>query len=195
MQTKTITRIRPGHLHISTSDRRAQSQNTQQRLRAAGVCWTAALGTAVFAACSPVTARPPFDPLPEALVDTLAAQPDMVIREVQTQVAEEGFGLDVYEVIDGYLETNWVTIVADENDTGELAPHERVVRFRFWADGVPGLRTKLTSEVVHRRTLDPSLPERLVEIMVPSDHNARKILERVLIAVREQFGSAGESVS
>jgi hypothetical protein len=160
-----------------------------------GVGWTAALGAAAFAACSPVTTRPPFNPLPEALIDTLAGSPDVVISEVQAQVVGEGFALKVFEVLDGYLETRWVTIVAGEGDTVELAPHERVVRFRFWADRVPGQRTRLTSEVVHRRTLDPSLPERLAEIMVPSGHNARKILERVLIAVRQHFGSTGEGVS
>jgi hypothetical protein len=133
--------------------------------------------------------------LPQAVIDTLSGSPEVVIREVQARITDEGVGVRTFEVVDGFLETDWVTIVPEENGGAHLEPHERVVRFRFWADPVVGQRAKLTSEVVHRRTLDPSLPERLVEIMVPPDHDARKILERVLGAVRQQFGQAGEGVS
>lgn len=183
------------HLPISTSDPPRPPTRTVQRLGAAGAGWTAALAVGAWAACAPGTARPPFRPLPQAVIDTLSAPPEVVIREVQARIADEGVRVRTFEVVDGFLETDWVTIVPEENGGADLKPHERVVRFRFWADPVVGQRAKLTSEVVHRRTLDPSLPERLVEIMVPSDHDARKILERVLGAVRQQFGLAGEGVS
>jgi hypothetical protein len=133
--------------------------------------------------------------LPQAVIDTLSGPPDVVIRELQARIAAEGVGVHTFEVVDGFLETDWITIVPEENSGANLEPHERVVRFRFWADAIVGQRAKLTSEVVHRRTLDPSLPERLVEIMVPPEHDARKILERVLGAVRQQFGRTGEGVS
>lgn len=96
-------------------------------------------------------------------------------------------------MIDGFVETDWYDVVMGEPARVDPAHPRRFVRLRFWADPVVNGRTALTGEAVHRRTADPSLPERLTEQMVPPEHPAQRILRRIFDAVREHFGAGPRS--
>jgi hypothetical protein len=143
--------------------------------------------------CTAATTRPPFAPLPEAFADTVAADPEQVIREIQQRLTEEGLAISRISVIDGFLETDWYDIVMGEPARPDPAHPGRFVRLRFWADPVVNGRTALTGEAVHRRTSDPSVPTRLTEQMVPPEHPARRILRGIFDGVRERFGTGQRS--
>lgn len=128
--------------------------------------------------------RPYLTPLPNALVDTVAATPDAVVRELATAALGEGLRIRLSSPTEGYLETDWYDVVS-QTPGGEYSgdPH-RVVRLRFFADPTAENETRLVSEAVYRRTLDPSLDARTNEVMVPPGHGGDELLRRILATVR-----------
>src|SRR5260370_30064907 len=58
-------------------------------------------------ACSPVTARPAFAPLPEALVATINAPPTRVAAAAAEWLAGEGLTVVPSSPRDGYAEAAW----------------------------------------------------------------------------------------
>src|SRR5258708_40114965 len=58
-------------------------------------------------ACPPVTARPAFAPLPEALVATINAPPARVAAAAAEWLAGEGLTVVHSSPRDGYVETAW----------------------------------------------------------------------------------------
>lgn len=132
--------------------------------------------------------RPYLTPLPNAWVDTIPTAPDAVIRQLITAVTGQGMRIQLASPAEGYLETDWYDVVS-QTPGGEYAsdPH-RVVRLRFFADPIAPDETRLVSEAVYRRSIDPSLPERQNELMVPPGHAGEVLLRLVLSAV----GARGE---
>ncbi|NIM49823.1 MAG: hypothetical protein GTN62_06140 [Gemmatimonadales bacterium] len=140
------------------------------------------------AACGAGSIRPYLTPLPDAPTDTLAADPATLIREIAALVAVEGLRLRWSSPEEGYLETDWYDVVARQPGGAYARDPERAVRFRFFADPVGENETQLVAEAVSRRTLDPSVPPREVEMMVPPGHPGDQILRRILDAVTTRFG-------
>lgn len=130
--------------------------------------------------------RPSFSPLPQAFIDTIRADPDILIREVLGLVTAEGLRVRSSIPEEGYLETDWYDVVAGR-PTGPRAS-DRTIRLRFFADDIGEGWVLLTAEAVYHRTLDPSIPPRLAELMVPPEHEAEKLLQRILEAVKTRLG-------
>ena len=149
----------------------------------------AALAVAVAAACASGGVRPFFPPLPGALVDTLVADPADVITEVTVLVAAEGLAIRWNSPAEGYLETEWYDVVARRPGGENSLQPENVIKLRFFSDPVRQGETRLVSEAVTRLTVDPSMPSRESEIIVPPGHPGEQILRRVIAGVRSRFGT------
>jgi hypothetical protein len=113
-----------------------------------------------------------------------------VITEIAGLVTVEGLAIRWNSPIEGYLETEWYDVVARRSGSENTLDPERVVRLRFFADPVRQGETELVSEAVLRHMVDPSLPPRELEVMVPPGHSGDQILRRVLDAVRVRFPGA-----
>ncbi|MGD8726072.1 MAG: hypothetical protein PVH40_00435 [Gemmatimonadales bacterium] len=134
-------------------------------------------------ACGAVNTRPHLAPLPDALVDTLHVTPATVISELESLTVAEGFRIQVSAPREGYLETKWHD-VASEGD------RRTAVRFRFFASPIGEDLTELITEAVMPHTMDPSLPERENERMIPDDHPGQVLVTRVLRSLADRHGTA-----
>jgi hypothetical protein len=110
-----------------------------------------------------------------------------VITAVAGLVTSEGLTIRWNSPVEGYLETEWYDVVARRSGGENSLDPERVVRLRFFADPLRQGETELVSEVVLRRTVDPSLPSRESETMAPPGHAGDQILRRIIDAVRARF--------
>lgn len=141
----------------------------------------------VAQACGAANIRPFFTHLPDAVIDTVRADADAVIRQLAQQSAAQGLRVARASPEEGYLETDWYDIEA-RRPGGRYTFHPtRVIRLRFYADPAGAGDTQLASEVVYRRTIDPSLPVRETEVMAPPEHPGTALLMRIL----EPLGRAG----
>jgi hypothetical protein len=144
---------------------------------------------ALTSACGSIGARPYLVPLAGAEIDTLNAEPHVVITTLQDLVVGEGLTVRVSSPPEGYLETDWYDTVTQTPGGGSSLDPRRAVRLRFFADRLGEDRTRLASEVVMRRAVDPSLPERENEIIAPPGHPGAELLNRILAVTRESLGS------
>jgi len=134
----------------------------------------------VVAACAAVNTRPYLTPLPGAIADTLPVDPGLVIAFAESVVTAEGLRIRTAAADEGYLETEW------HRDGGRAD----AVRLRFFTTAIGESLTELQSEAVIQRTLDPSLPARENEAMVPEGHWGDALLRGILKAVTERLGGA-----
>ena len=144
-----------------------------------------------LAACTPVTARPDFQPFPQAQSVVLVARPPQVIPFLATLVATESLRVKRASPRDGYLETEWYDArthrsFTDDDHVPDLA---HTVKLRCWADPyVPG-ETILTLEVAYRPRYDPSRVERDLETLAPRGHDGYAVAEGLLAKLKKRFGS------
>ena len=115
------------------------------------------------------------------------ADPEDVITEVTVLVAAEGFAIRWNSPAEGYLETEWYDVVARRPGGESSLQPENVIKLRFVSDPVREGETQLASEAVTRLTVDPSMPSRESEIIVPPGHPGEQILRRVIAGVRSRF--------
>ena len=145
----------------------------------------------LLAACTPITSRPDFRPLPQALTLLLVARPQQIIPVLAALVAAESLRVRRASPRDGYLETEWYHArthrsFADGHHIPDLA---HTVKLRCWADPyVPG-ETILTLEVAYRPREDPSRTDRDLEAPAPKEEDGHKIAERLLAKLKARFGS------
>jgi len=143
-------------------------------------------------ACSPVTVRPAFAPLPEALVATINAPPARVAAAAAEWLAGEGLTVVHSSPRDGYVETAWYDThtKATHGGSGDVPDLAATVKLRCWADpDVPG-RTRLTVEPVYRPRYDPSRSERDLEAAAPESHDGHRVAQRLLEALKQKYGSS-----
>lgn len=146
----------------------------------------AALGGA---ACTAVGARPFFRPLPDALLDTLNAEPADVITSLTDLVVGEGLTVKVASPAEGYLETEWFDVVERRSTAGTGLDPRREVRLRFFADLVDEGKTQVAAEAVLRKFVDPSLASRENEVMAPPGHAGDELVRRIFSALELDIGS------
>jgi hypothetical protein len=146
---------------------------------------------ALLVACTPVTTRPPFRPDPQALVVLLNARPERITAELATLVPAESLEVARSSVVDGYVETAWYDTRAHrslrrDRNVADLAT---TVKLRFWADPyVPG-QTRLTIEPVYRPRIDPSRPERDLEVIVSPEDPGYRLAKDFVAKLQERFGT------
>jgi len=159
---------------MSTGGRSGQSARLHLPIALALVVGAAACGGGV---------RPYLTPLPGAWIDTIPRAPDAVINSLITAVTGEGLRIRLASPAEGYLETDWYDVVAQAPGGEYTSDPHRVVRMRFFADPLAADETRLASEAVYRRSIDPSLPERENEVLVPPGHQGEVLLQQILATV------------
>lgn len=115
----------------------------------------------------------------DADVDTLLVQPEVAVRAIAARFREDGYTLRTFSVIDRYIET------APRKVDGLTGREARVV-IRIWADPAAGRRTRVSTEAVYERIVDPSRLRRDREALVRYDHPTRRYLRRMLGELRER---------
>ena len=136
-------------------------------------------GLGVVAGCTAATVRPSFGPSIAAPADTFRVDAAELVLAARQAMIDQGIVISRMNAQEGYLETRWF-------DAPDLAPatdvqDDRTIRMRVFTDPVSDQQTQVVIEAVYRWTLDPSLPERQMETIVPSgspgDLLARSILD------------------
>lgn len=137
-------------------------------------------GSAFLWGCSAVGVRPHFRPMPGTLTDTLAASPESVIGALGRALEARGVRVKRQSAEEGYLESEWFDLLSLGVAGTGVRGTGRVVRLRAFADPLPPASTQLVIETVYRRTSDPSVPDRVEEILVPPGHPADSLVGELL---------------
>ncbi len=144
----------------------------------------------VALACTAITVRPTYRPFPLAVFDTLTAKPDEIIAGAVDGIAALGLVVRVATPAEGYVETRWYDVEAHRSRRTVTDP-DRTVRIRVWADLVAPLQSQVVIEAVRRRSLDPSVPEREDEAMVPPGSRGDSLAQALRRAIAARFGGDG----
>ena len=145
----------------------------------------------LLAACTPATTRPGFLPSPQAMVAIVDAPAGRLVPEMEGWLAGQGMRVEWSSRQDGYVETAWFNVRTRQSTGGEGDPGDlfATVNIRGWADpNVPG-KSQLTVEAVYRPILDPSRPERDLEVVVPQGSDGHRIAEQLIKAMKQRFGT------
>ena len=147
--------------------------------------------TALFAvACTPVTTRPGFMPYPQAQVSIIDAPARRLVPEMVGWLSSQGLQVQWSSPEDGYVETAWYNVRTRTSTFGDAEPADllNTVKIRCWADpNVPG-KSQLTVEAVYRPMLDPSRPERDLEVIAPQGSEGDRIASQLAEAMKKRFG-------
>jgi hypothetical protein len=138
----------------------------------------------VMAACSPVTTRPDFRPVPQATQLLLVGDPAAVTRHAAAWIGTAGIPTVRVSEVDRYIETDWYT---PPPDSGTAQPFPFRVKTRLWVDPGGSGRARAVIETVYRPVEDPSRAARDREIAVPPDAGADLFARRLAAAIREKF--------
>ena len=124
-------------------------------------------------ACTPVTLRPAFAPLPEALHVVINAPPQRVTQFTDSLLRADTIGVRLASLRDAFLET------------GQFAGTHRL---RLWADpDVPG-KSRVTIEAVYRPIEDPSRTARDLERASPPGSPGQLRAAQLLAALKDKLG-------
>ena len=127
----------------------------------------------VVIACTPVTLRPPFAPLPEALHVVINAPPQRVTQFTDSLLRADTIGVRLASLRDAFLETS------------QFAGTHRL---RLWADpDVPG-KSRVTIEAVYRPIEDPSRTARDLERASPPGSPGQLRAAQLLAALKDKLG-------
>jgi len=136
-------------------------------MRAIALCVLLVVG------CTPVTTRPPFAPVPEALHAVINAPPADVTHAAQAILTADSIPVGFVSPQDAFLETK------------EFAGTHRL---RLWADpDVPG-KSRVTIEAVYRPIEDPSRTPRDLERAAPPGSPGQLRAEQLLAALKDKLG-------
>ena len=148
------------------------------------------LALLVCLSCTPVTTRPGFMPYPQALVSIVDAPAPRLVPEMVGWLSSQGLQVQWSSPEDGYVETAWYNLRTRTSVFGDAEPGDllNTVKIRCWADpNVPG-KSQLTVEAVYRPTLDPSRPERDLEVIAPQGSEGSRIASELAEAMKKRFG-------
>ena len=149
-----------------------------------------AIPSIILAACASGGIRPSYNPLPGSKVLEVQAIPDAVIQAISGEIrAEQGMQVMWSSPSEGYLETQWYNLQSRQSGDINTGALDRTVRFRFWADPIDELSSRVTAEAVWLRGYDPSIPIRDQESLVPDAHFGGRFVERVFTNLTQRFGT------
>jgi hypothetical protein len=147
----------------------------------------AALPLAVLAACQLATARPPFEPFPEARHADVALGRLEATERLAEALRADSIPVTRVESRDGYVESPWFSaetgLPVSRGQAGE-----GVVRVRGWIEPARVRSSELRVETVFRRVMDPSLPERELERAVRPDHPVAQRIDSLLARLARRYG-------
>ena len=150
------------------------------------------LVTLFLLACQASTNRPPYDALPSAALAEVELDLPSATRTLAEALRSDSLPVSRIEERDGFLDSGWF-------DAGSLAPTSRmpvgtdVVRIRAWATPTKFGFVELQIETVYRPFVDPSRPDRDLEIIVPADHAVQRRVNGVIRRLLEQHGDTAHA--
>ena len=134
----------------------------------------------VVIACGATNTRPFYGPLAGARADTVPADAEPLVDALAHAVADHGVRVRAVSAAEGFLETGWFDTRTWRAGGAYARNPLAVVRMRFFVDHTRDEESVIISELVHRTTLDPSQPERLIEALVPADHAGHPLLDSIV---------------
>lgn len=141
--------------------------------------------------CNPVTNRPPFNALPQAMRLELELPMEIAMQVLAETLREDSIPIDRIEAVDGYVEGPWFR-AGDGVVTKERPVGPDIVRVRGWATpGRPG-HIDVELEAVYRPVADPSRPARDLEAILPPDHPVASRLEAVVKKLITRYGDPSQ---
>ena len=143
---------------------------------------------AATVACSPVTTRPPYGPLPRAAAVLLAADPPQVAAEAAAWLRTQRIPLERASEVDRFIETAWYAPPPDSARTA-AGPAPTRVKTRIWADPAGPGRTRLTVETVYRQVEDPSRTPRDLDLVVLPGTPGHGLADQLIAALTTRFGA------
>ena len=129
-------------------------------------------------------------PYPQAKVSVIDAPAPRLVPEMVGWLSSQGLQVQFSNPEDGYVETAWYNVRTRTSTFGDAEPGDllNTVKIRCWADpNVPG-KSQLTVEAVYRPTLDPSRPERDLEIVSPQGSEGDRLAAALADAMKKRFG-------
>jgi hypothetical protein len=121
-----------------------------------------------------------------ARADTVPVSAEPLVDALRTAVESYGLRVRAESAAEGFLETGWFATRTWRRGGAYARNALAVVRMRFFVDDLRADEAVITAELVHRTTLDPSQPERLIEALVPPDHAGRPLLDSVIASAVAQ---------
>jgi len=144
--------------------------------------------------CTAITVRPTYRPFPLAAFDTVTAKPPDVVSAAGEEVKLLGLSVRVMTPAEGYLETRWFDL-RNKTSRSRVTNPDRTVRLRVWVDLVTPLQSQVVVEAVQRRSLDPSLPEREDEVVVPGGAPGDSLGQALRAVIKKRFAGGGQKES
>ena len=134
----------------------------------------------IAAACAHMGGvRPRLVPLAGAEERIVQAGPASVTLAIVATLDTSGIPIEAASAEEGYVESRWIDATTHQPRAPGPSNLDRVIKIRFYADPVAGT-THLVAECVHRFHLDPSLPPRELEVVVPDGHPGKLLLDSLM---------------
>ena len=141
--------------------------------------------------CNPVTNRPPFNALPQAVRLELELPMGIAMQVLADALRGDSIPIDRVEAIDGYVEGPWFR-ADDGTVTGNRPVGPDIVKVRGWAiPGRPG-HIDIELEAVYRPVADPSRPGRDLEVILPPGHPVASRIETVVRKLITRYGDPAQ---
>lgn len=173
-------------MHRELQSTKTSSAQGWPRVELATGGWRLALSLVVVQACGGANVRPYYAPLPLAEVDTLRGDPPQIVDYLTEALRADSIQLHVVSTEEGYVESRKFD-VRPLVEGSTRVPISAVIRLRFWIDPIGDGETQVTAEAVTERTVDPSLPQREREVVVPTGHAGLALLQRIREDLRNRF--------
>ena len=142
--------------------------------------------------CHAYTTRPTFPPMagaPFAELNVTVARATGLVAEA---LRDDSLPVSRVEPKDGLIETPWFDASTFKPKRGRpLGPN--VVQVRAWVDPTKPGSSRVTVETVFRPLADPSLPDRELDRLVPSDHPVGKRMGDLVIDLARTYGTPTDS--
>jgi hypothetical protein len=120
--------------------------------------------------------------------DTLTALPAPLVEAARAGVEQAGMAISQFSAPEGYLETRWFNPRTRSSHRENTDP-SNLVRLRVWTDLVTPRETQVVVETVRRMTIDPSVPDREVEVVAEPGTPGDSLTQIVRALVRQRFGA------
>lgn len=149
------------------------TRGTAQALLAAAACFIAA-------ACPHMGGvRPRLTPLAGSVIRTVEAGPASVTDAIVAALDSMRVPVAAQAADEGYVETRWIDPRTHVPRAPAPSNLDHTIKLRFYADPVAG-KTQLVAECVRRLYLDPSVPQRELEVVVDSASAGQVLMDSVL---------------
>ncbi len=138
-------------------------------------------------ACRATTARPSFTPFPAAPSAEVELDIPAATRALAEALANDSIALAAVKETDGFIDSGWLDAATLEH-TSRRPVGESVVRVRAWVNPSREFWSELVVEAAFRPLVDPSRPDRELEVPLPSDHPLQRRIAGTLRKLIEKYG-------